>query len=334
MPKPSTFSWASVSAIWRTAISSLTQDQGQAPLTPAVVEEVNQALYLSGEWVKYVDTIIPQDAEIEVGRITGIGDPDGSGRGLVITTDGTGTGILLSPASGDALTLTTTGAADVVVTSAQAITATAQTEVTAGTFVGADRTGIRADHANRRVRIDGGVGENGAGFRYPYQASDPLDVIVDVGPSCGSYAVIDVGLLGASAPNVKPITDAPGGYYLYNAAGSAQDVGSRRSLELTRHNGDTSTGLLEVVSLTSVWDGTTADTSLRFIRRTRASGAETVLLEVDYTATSDTNGGTPIALDTDTYSYLLEFFGNAIGSASPTNKLITATLTLRKYAVE
>lgn len=102
MPRPSSvFSWAASGGAYIAAIPSAIRNLGFVPFSTSVAEWVNQALNDVGDWIGFVEQFFPQDGEIDVGRITGTGDPGGSGFDLrlvgtlevdEITIDGTSAG--------------------------------------------------------------------------------------------------------------------------------------------------------------------------------------------------------------------------------------------------
>lgn len=102
MPRPaSVFSWAASGGAYIAAIPSAIRNLGFVPFSTSVAEWVNQALNDVGDWIGFVEQFFPQDGEIEAGRITGTGDPGGSGFDLrlvgtlevdEITIDGTSAG--------------------------------------------------------------------------------------------------------------------------------------------------------------------------------------------------------------------------------------------------
>ena len=333
MAIPPELRWASTSSIWRTAISALTESSGQEPLKPAVVEEINQAFYVLDQWTAYLANFVPDDQKIEVGRITGTGDPD-SLYGLFITTDGTGTGIIIGPATGDPLALVVSGAADLTLSSAQdiSITSTSATgAMTFGTIVGIDRTGVRIDHANRRYRLDGGAGVNAAAFRYPYQATAPLTLTIPMWPGLGGWTLM-TDLLN-SVEDARPAVTG-NGYLIESAAtGVTLDVEARAPVPGITGNAEATGTVYELTAVTSDWAGaSTVDPDVEVVARHRTTYVETVLATVNL-ATPTWAGSSALTPSThDYYARLTAAIPNS--GVKRTTGIKILTLTINKYAVE
>lgn len=334
MARPSTvFTWAAFAATYRAAIPAAIRLLGFIPFTRAIARYVNQALFEIGEWVTFLAAFTPQDREIDVGRITGNGDPDGSGRGLVITTDGTGTGILIAPPSGDALSMTTTGAADITLASTRDLEATSSSAtgaMTFGTVVGSDRTGIRVDHANRRLRIDGGVGANAAGLRYPYQASDGLEVTIPMWPGLGGWMQIPTSGTNISDTGWAIITSQ---FVVENFSAGTLDIDFRAPIPGIVGNAEASGTVYQLTAITSSWGaGGVVDPDVEIVERDRATYAESVIATVN-TATPTWAGTANLTPTTHDY-YARLVASIPVSGSNRTKGLNVLILTINKFAVE
>jgi hypothetical protein len=333
MARPSTvFSWAASGGAYLAAIPTAIRNLGFVPFSTSVAEWVNQALNDVGDWIDYFQAFHPQDREIDVGRITGNGDPDGSGRGLFITTDGTGTGILVAPPSGDPVRIQTTGVADVEVSSTNSMLFSSAVEANFGTLVGIDRTGFRADHANRRIRVDGGIGVNAANFRVPYQSSAPLSLTLPMWPGLGGWTHF-YNAINSNFGDFEDliITDS---FFVENLSSTSADLNLRRSLPGITGNAEASSTIYRLTAVTSEWGGAlTVDPDVQVVERLRTSPyTETVIATVN--RTSPTFAGS-VALTPQTHDCYVRMVATIPNSGvKRTTGLLSLVVTISKTAVE
>jgi hypothetical protein len=334
MARPSTvFSWAASGGAYLAAIPTAIRNLGFVPFSTSVAEWVNQALNDVGDWIDFLAAFHPQDGEIDVGRITGNGDPGVSGRGLFITTDGTGTGILVGPPSGDPVRIQTTGVADVEVSSTNSMLFSSAVEANFGTLVGIDRTGFRADHANRRIRVDGGIGVNTANFRVPYQSSAPLSLTLPMWPGMGGWTYNYGGSNNSFGYYEENVTLS---LFYVNSLNGASNVNLdlRRPLPSITGNSEASATIYRLTAVTSEWGSVqTVDPDVQIVERLRTSPyTETVLATVNRGSATWTGS---VALTPQTHDYYTRMTGSIPNSGlSRTTGLGSLFVTISKTAVE
>ena len=316
MARPSSvFSWAAVSAIWRATVPTLNRDQGFQPLTAAVAEYVNQALYEVGTWIGFVEAFFPADKRLDVGRITGTGDPVGGVAGLVITTDGTGSGILIQPPVNDGVRIETTGTGIAVVTAAAGGTAS----LFAGT------SGILVSGPNSSFAFTAGA-EGGLNLlRYPYRAAAPLTLTLPMWPGMGGWSTFNGANTALIAQN-----EGAGRWSIYNQDVAAKTVSARRPIHEFTGNAEASTAIYEVTafSVTFTAPGTA---TVKLIRKTKAGTSLSTLITL--TGASPSWTGTQ-AIDPVTYDYFVEFEQTSVSAGTNSDLVEEVTMTIRKYAVE
>lgn len=333
MPRPaSVFSWASSVGAYVVTIPSTIRQLGWAPFTVSVVEQVNQGLREIGEWIAFIADFLPGDKRINAGRITGTGDPVLGVAGLLLTTDGTGAGITINPATGDAVNIATLGGGSVFVRAAGAGNngSTAQFGVLGGAG-GTDFAGMVVDHDALTYQCIGGAEKNPSDLRYQYPSASPLVIEIGVSPAIGGYQIKEdtSATYGASWVGLIPTA-------MRNTSANANTLHAVRHLPIFGNvEADAAARVrYSVVSLAGTLTGS-ATTKLAFVRVDRATGTEATLLEIDSGTSSDNNGGVAQDLDTDDYWYMMRFSHATLGS-NTTSATIDAdcVLTLRKFAVE
>ena len=332
MPRPaSVFSWASSVGAYVATIPSTIRQLGWAPFTVSVVEQVNQSLREVGDWIGFLEPFFPADKRINTGRITGTGNPGGS-EGLLINTDGSGTGIVISPASGDGVTIATLSGGSVL---ARAVGSgnngsIAQFGVLGGP-TGTDFAGIEVDHDALSYKIVGGAEKNPDDLRYPYPSASPLVIEIGVSPAIGGYQIKEATGSSYGASWVGLVDTA-----MRNTSADAKTLAAVRHLPIFGNvEADAASKVrYSVVSLAGTLTGS-ATTKLAFVRVDRATGTESTLLEIDSGTSSDNNGGVTQDLNTDDYWYMMRFSHGNLGS-NTTSATVDANcvLTIRKYAVE
>ena len=331
MPRPSTvFSWAASGGAYIAAIPAAIRNLGFAPFSTSVAEWVNQALRDVGEWIGYIEAFFPADRRINVGRITGNGDPVGGAAGLFITTDGTGSGILLSPASGDDLLGVTFDGGDIRMRAGGpgANGAVAQFGVLGG-GTGTDFAGLEVDHDALTFKLERGATANTSSLRYAYASAAPLDVEIGVSPVVGGYQIKEDASYGAAWVGFSPVA-------LRNTSANAKTINAVRHVPIYGNvEADAApVSRYDVVSLAGTLAGT-ATTKLQFVEVNRSTGAQSVLLAIDSGVPSDDNGGVPQVLDTSANWYMMRLTHATLGSGANTATVAAdCVLTIRKYAVE
>jgi len=324
MARPSTvFSWAASGGAYLAAIPTAIRNLGFVPFSTSVAEWVNQALNDVGDWIDYLQAFFPQDGEIDVGRITGTGDPDGSGRGLFITTDGTGTGIEIEPATNDSIRIETTGTGSSVVASGAA----GSSSLLAGT------SGILVTGSTSSFAFTGGAEPGGNLIRYPYRAAAPLSLTLPIWPGMGGWTY----LYNTANANFGDFEEKVllNGFIVESLNGAANvDLNLRRSLPGITGNAEASATIYRLTAVTSEWGGAlTVDPDVQVVERLRTSPyTETVLATVNL-ATPTFAGS--VALTPQTHDYYVRMTASIPNSGlQQTTGLRSLFVTISKTAVE
>ena len=328
MPRPaSVFSWAASGGAYIAAIPSAIRSLGFVPFSTSVAEYVNQALNDVGDWIDFFQAFHPQDGYLDVERITGTG----SVTGLLITTDGPSKTVAILPQADCPISMQTSGTGTIDIISSTTVSVTGDVDADFGTFVGTTRTGLQVDHANRRVRINGGIGVNSANFRVPYQSSAPLSLTLPMWPGLGGWTHIYDGTSAVGDFEEMILTD---GFLVENVGGgTTRNMDLRRSLPGIAGNAEASSTIYRLTAVTSVWGtGGAVDPDVEIVERLRASPyTETVIATV--------NGGAPtftgsVALTPQTHDYYARLVATIPAPNDRTRSVRSLFVTVSKTAVE
>lgn len=324
MARPSTvFSWAAVAATYRAVVPAAIRNLGWVPFSQSVVEQVNQALFEVGEWIGFFAGAFPADDKLNIGKITGIGDPDGSGRGLVITTDGTGTGILVQPPVNDAVRIEVTGTASATMVAAAGGTAS----IGAGTAI------MGFSGPNSSFVFTGGAEAGGNLLRYPYRAAAPLTLTLPLWPGLGGWSAMFDNAVGPELTRPQININS---WVIENLSGSGNiSVDFRAPLPGIVGNAEASVTIYTVTAIASTWSGTAGavDPDVELVSRLIVSPfTETTIATV--------NNGTPTwsgsaALTPATHHYYMRVSASIPNSGTQrTRGLQALVVTITKRAVE
>lgn len=329
MPRPaSVFSWASSVGAYVATIPSTIRQLGWAPFTVSVVEQVNQSLREVGDWIGFLEPFFPADGKMEIGRITGTGDPDMSGDGLYITTDGTGAGITVQPAVNDSINVRATGSGNIFVTS----------ENTAwfGTVVGFDVSGFLVEHPTRRITVwpDSGFGKQLVGdeFRIPYQPTSLPVFTVNYWPGYGGWSLQNIGPANDVGTEVL-IGDNGTDWAIINGTAGVKTTTLRRPFSEIKGNSEANGTIYRITALNTTWGPAgDFDPVIKLVKRSRNSYTITVLATVDRVTPTWT--GTA-AIDDRTEDVYLEYLATTTATLGDNaTGLRRVLVTFSKAAVE
>jgi hypothetical protein len=330
MPRPSTvFSWAASGGAYLAAIPTAIRDLGFVPFSTSVAEWVNQALNDVGDWIDFLAAFHPQDGEIEVGKVTGNGDPDGSGVALLITTDGSsGNGIAIAPQPGEDVVIQTIGAG-----STFSVT-TLGGSIEANSFAIGDSSVngyVFSNTPNPRNVFGAGAAPGLSNHRYPYHAANPIELDFQVWPGLGGWML----LTDPAGTGVFSWTIDTNGFVATNSGGNATFTFCAPVPGITGNTDptETSSTLYEVVGLFSEWGAARdIDPDVKLVQRLKVSPyTETILLTVNAASPND-NG--PVNLTPRTHEYYMLMTAGVMLNTWETTPLESLILTIKKYAVE
>lgn len=178
--------------------------------------------------------------------------------------------------------------------------------------------------------------EASSGVRLSYRvASTGLDVYADLSGDLGTWAVCQP----TTTSDILYRVTGTGEGYLYHVTGgaTAYNAEARQSLAPWLIENPTADALSTVryqfVELTGTITGSAA-TKVQIVSVVKATGAETVIYEIDSATPTHNRGGIPLDVDTSTRRYFARIYHAGLPPSTDTAQVGSVRLKIRKFAVE
>jgi hypothetical protein len=173
-----------------------------------------------------------------------------------------------------------------------------------------------------------GMADPTSGIRFGYDSSDTLQIVHHLGPNGGGWmSIMDVG---GAVPSDWLIS--AGFVFLYTSA--AGDAKQRWNLSIPYESGQVS-GFPKIITLAGTFVNAAADLSVKLIRITRSTGAETTIgSAITSAAASHTYAAGGYQTDPTLYDYCFEAVTTGLaGGVTSTDGVQNIRATINHYAL-